>query len=84
MEIQQPSPFESAPAGEVAPTVAGQPPGPAPEVDAGLDAGPDAGPDRELVTLEELEGRLAVLEAELARVDAGRGELGEPSVRGAS
>jgi hypothetical protein len=34
--------------------------------------GPESGPDRDEVTLEGLEGELAVLEDELARVEADR------------
>jgi hypothetical protein len=46
---------------------------PAVELDA------EVGPDRDLVTLEALEAGLAVLEDDLATVDAGRG--GEPAGR---
>ena len=48
----------------------------APVEQAGEGAGEEVevGPDRDLVALEALEAELAVLEAELARVDAGRGD----------
>ncbi len=73
VEIEHPSPSEAV-----------APPAPAP-------AGPgngvpevEAGPDRDLGTLEELEAQLAILEAELARVDASRGDAGDSTAHPAA
>jgi uncharacterized small protein (DUF1192 family) len=73
VDIQQPSSFPAAAQPVPAPPEA---PGPAPDV--------EAGPDRDLGTLEELEAQLAILEAELARVDASRGDAADSTAHPAA